>query len=429
MTGYVLKMFPRFSETFILSEILELERRGRRIHVVSLTRPDDGRFHADVSRVRAAVGYLPDHLRCAPLRFAAAHLRVATRAPGAYLHTLMQTLRHRGETWRAFVCAPLVAEALVAAGCRRIHAHFANLPAITAMFASTLCGLPYSFTAHAKDIFLHDRSEALLRDLMRGASRVITVSDFNHDYLRRVAGPVDVNGRLIRIYNGIDLEQVRPAAELGSAGEPPLILAVGRLVEKKGFADLIDACAILRLRRVPFRCRIVGKGPLADELAACVRRHDLGSRVELVGPEPRESVMRSLERAALLAVPCVIGRDGNRDGLPTVILEAMAAGRPVVATAVTGIPEAVLDGTTGRVVEPGDTTAFVEALRELLLDDVRRARMGRSARRHAERLFDLRRNVASLDSCISGDAPPARPDLPAAPMARRLDARVREQRG
>jgi glycosyltransferase involved in cell wall biosynthesis len=352
VTGYVLKMFPRFSETFILAELLELERRGRDVHVISLKKPDDGRFHEDLARVKAAVRYLPEHVAAHPLRFAASHARALRRSPRAWLGCLALALRHTPQSWKAFLRAPMVAAEAQAAGCRRLHAHFASLPAVTAMFAARLLDIPFSFTAHAKDIFLDGRSRALLRELLSRAEPVVTVSDFNQAFLAEVAGTPESGDRIVRIYNGIDLAAFRPVPGEADDGDP-LILAVGRLVEKKGFADLVRACALLARAGARFRCEIVGKGALRDELETLVRDSGLQDRVRLVGPLPRGAVARRLRDAAILAVPCVVGRDGNRDGLPTVILEAMASGLPVVATDVTGIPEAVDDGVTGRVLTPG----------------------------------------------------------------------------
>ena len=154
---------------------------------------------------------------------------------------------------------------------------------------------------------------------------------------------------------------------------------------------------------VPFRCEIVGKGPLQAALAAEIARLDLGDHVSLVGPLPREAVAQRLREAALLALPCIIAGDGNRDGLPTVFLEAMAVGLPVVTTRVTGNPEAVVDGQTGRVVEPGAVDDLATALEQVVTDLDLRARFGTAARQRAEELFDLKKNVGLLDGLLRND--------------------------
>ena len=404
MIGYVLKMYPRFSETFILAEILELERLGRNLRVISLKKPDDGRFHEDLARVQAGVCYLPERFPGHPVIFLRAHWRALSRRPRAYLGALLLALRRLPFSWKGFLRAPLVAEDALASGCTRLHAHFASLPATTAMFAARLAGVPFTFTAHAKDIFLKSNSRRFLRTLIFQAERVVTVSEFNLTYLTDLAGPGLPAGRIVRIYNGVDLSRFRPAA---SAEEPrvPLLLAIGRLEEKKGFADLVDACGILRDRGVPFLCEIVGKGSLHDDLAGRIAAKDLGDRVSLPGPLPRGELIRRLPQAAVVAVPCLVGKDGNRDGLPTVILEAMASGVPVVATRVTGIPEAVEDGGTGRVLEPGRPEALAAALAELLANPNLRRSMGVAGRRRAGELFDHRQNVALLARTLAGAGP------------------------
>jgi len=402
MIGYLLKMYPRFSETFILGEILEMERRGRDLVIISLKKPDDGRFHEDLSRVRASAQYVPERFPGHPLTYLLAHLRALGR-PGAYLRMAGLTLLHLPGSWKAFLRAPLVAERALASGCSRLHAHFASLPAITAMLASILAGLPFTFTAHAKDIFLRGRSRRLLRALILRAEHVVTVSEFNHRWLTSLAGSRIPSGRIVRIYNGVDLERFVPSSSRPSDG-PPLILAIGRLVEKKGFSDLVQACATLRDAGLSFRCEIVGKGPLREDLERRIAACGLVGSVRLVGPLPQAEIARRLRTATLLAAPCVVGEDGNRDGLPQVILEAMASGLPLVATRVTGIPEAVQDGVTGRIVEPGRQALLAEALADLISDVDLRIRMGRAARQSAEALFDRRANVALLDEILSDEA-------------------------
>ena len=420
MTGYVVKMFPRFSETFILAEILELERRGEKVHVISLRKPDDGCFHEDLSRVRAAVAYLPEHLTCQPLEYLRAHARACLRSPKAYLRALFAAVSQLPASWRGFLRAPLVAAEAKAAGCERLHAHFASLPAITAMFAAALAGMPFSFTAHAKDIYLRGRPRRLLRALIFRAQRVITVSEFNRRYLSDLAGPFLPPGKILCLYNGVDLDIFKPPPAEPGAGEEPLVLAVGRLVEKKGFDTLLEACSLLRDRGVGFRCEIAGKGPLQGQLASRISEKGLNDRVWLVGPLPHGALLGKLRAAALLAAPCVVGKDGNRDGLPTVILEAMACGVPVVASSVTGIPEAVEHGLCGRLVPPGDPRSLADALADLLADAPLRARMGRAGRERAEALFDLKRNVATLQTTLGGfqELSISPPRLPASPSER-----------
>ncbi len=389
--AYVLKMYPRFSETFILSEILELERQGVDVHIFSLKKPDDGRFHADLSRVRAPVTYVPEHLRVDPGAFAAAHRAVAAWHPARYRRLLWRTLaRRRPGALRRLSQAAYIAPILCREGITHVHAHFASSATSVAHALHRLAGVSYSFTAHAKDIF-HDDVD--LRSVARkaGAARfVVTVSDFNRAFL----GQVSPAARVERIYNGLDLQQFHRNGT--RPDDLPLVLGVGRLVEKKGFDDLVRACAQLRDEGLAFRCQIVGKGEREAELRGLIDDLGVADRVTLAGPMPRDALLGLYPRAAALAAPCVVGADGNRDGLPTVLIEAMALGVPVISTPVTGIPELVADGETGVIVDERSPAALAGAIRDLVTDRARAAGLADAARRRVEREFDLRANVAHL---------------------------------
>jgi glycosyltransferase involved in cell wall biosynthesis len=389
--AYLLKMFPRFSETFVLAEVLELERQGVELHVVSLKRPDDAIVHADVERLRAPVTYVPERLLPPDRSVLDAHRWLIRRDRARYLRALRAALaRRRLVTLKHFLRAGFVARELDRAAIRHVHAHFASTAASVALHVHRLTGVSYSFTAHAKDIYRHgvDRDELAVK--LRSARFAVTVSDFNYRWLRAL----ERRGNLVRIYNGLDLGRFVPNG--AARDDPPLLLAVGRLVEKKGFDDLVRACAILHDRGRQFRCAIVGKGPAAGELREQIVRLGLADRVRLAGPLPREELLGLYPRAAVVAAPCVIGADGNRDGLPTVVLEAMALGVPVVATDVTGIPEAVRDGETGWLVPQRQPEALASALERVLDDRPGAQRLAGAARDLIAAEFDLHRNVSAL---------------------------------
>lgn len=405
--AYFCKMYPRFSETFILNEILELERQGAALHIFSLKTNNEGRFHADVAHVRAPVTYAPESPWAGGLRsLVRVHAAAWRAAPAAYRRLLWSALRRRRlGALRRFHQAVWLAPRVRAAGVDHIHAHFASSATSAARLVSQLTGIPYSFTAHAKDIFHADVSPTSLAKKFVDARFAVTVSDFNRRHLATTPG----TARLVRIYNGLDLDRFRPRGPtaLPAAGPPPppLILGVGRLVEKKGFDDLIRACAVLRDRGVPFRCRIVGAGDQAAALAALVDRLGLGDAVALDGPLPRAALLDLIPHATAFAAPCVVAADGNRDGLPTVLVEAMALGVPVVATPVTGIPELVADGRTGLIVPERDPTALADALARLLADAALRRRLTTAARARVEADFDVRANVGRLHALFAGGVP------------------------
>lgn len=384
--GYVLKRYPRYSETFIVNEILAHEAAGLEVEIFSLCAPTDTYFAEQVSRVRAPVTYLPtDGLKAADFW---AGLEEAGDDCDDFGGALAAA---RGEDAKTVYQAARLAAAARRKGVGHLHAHFATSATAVARLAARFAGLPYTFTAHAKDIF-HDsvRPDDLGRKL-RDAAGVVTVSNFNRDFLTRSYGAAAA--RVTRVYNGLDLAGFpfqTPADRL------PRIVAVGRLVEKKGFGDLIDAVALLAEQGRPVTCQIIGGGELEGDLRAQVERLGMQGRVEFLGPQPQSEVIAAVQGAAVLAAPCVVGNDGNRDGLPTVLLEAMALGTPCVSTPVTGIPELVRDGDTGVLVPEHNPPALAEALKHLIDNATLRIRLAGRARQLIESEFDIHRNAARI---------------------------------
>jgi colanic acid/amylovoran biosynthesis glycosyltransferase len=378
--GYVLKRFPRFSETFILNELLALEALGIECHVFSLLTPPDEPRHARLADLRASVTYL-------------------SKAAGPLLVTDPEDeVLFAGNDPRSVATlqakAAEVARLARLAGITHLHAHFGSDPTTVALLAARDLGGTFSYTAHARDIYhtyvSPEVDAAKRRAKLSEAAFTVTVSDYNADHLTTLCP--EAAARIHRLYNGIDLSLFSPSAGV----VPGRILAVGRLVEKKGFAVLVDACALLRDRGLAFDCRIIGDGPLQAALEAQIAGLALADRVTLTGPMPQERLAVELGTAAIATLPCVITADGDRDGLPTVLLEAMGKGIPVVTTTVTGGPEIVAEGETGFLCPPGDPVALADALATLLSDPQRARSMGAAGRRRAERLFDLATNVARL---------------------------------
>jgi len=393
-------MYPRLSETFIVTEILAHEAAGLAIEIFSLRTPVDGCFHEALSRVQAPVSYLPSS------RLRASELWKAIRAANDEFPNVWSSLEHAGtanadEAYQAV----LLASALRDRSITHIHAHFGTSAASVARLASAITGIPYSITVHAKDIFHQDIDQSELRWKLREADTTITVSDYNVAYLRRCFG--DDAGRTRRIYNGLDLNEFSYDSPFD---RPPTILGVGRLIKKKGFDDLIDACAILAKSGRAFHCQIIGDGNLRDELANQIERLELTDRVSLLGPKPRREVIAAVRRAALIAAPCVIGPDGNRDGLPTVLLEGMALGTPCVSTDVTGIPELIRDEDTGLIAPQNDPATLAQRIERLLDDPQLRVGLAERGRKLMEEEFDIHRNTQQMREIFSlnGALSPAR---------------------
>lgn len=395
--GYVVKVYPRYSETFIVNEVLAHEAAGLSIDLFALRSSRDTHFQDAIARVRAPVTYLGDGAVKAEVLWSA--VRDAQSLPG-FKAGLAAALTASAEEVHAAV---LLAREVHARQIDHLHAHFATAPAAVARIAAAFAGVTYSFTAHAKDIF-HDsvRPEDLARKL-EDAAATVTVSDFNFEHLTRTFGPAAA--RLRRIYNGLDLERFpfQPAGD-----RPPRIVAVGRLVEKKGFSVLIDACAVLAARGLTFTCEIIGMGELEAALRQQIQAPGLQGRVVLTGPQPQYAVIEAMARASVFAMPCIVGGDGNRDGLPTAILEAMAVGTPCVATDVTGIPEAITDGQTGLIVAQHDMSGLATAIERLLTNPTLRVQLAAAARRRIDAEFDIRRNTAIMRElfalCTGGGA-------------------------
>jgi glycosyltransferase involved in cell wall biosynthesis len=397
--GYVLKKYPRLSETFILNEILGLEGAGTDLSIFSLRLPDEGRFHADVARVGADVTYVPefgsaavwDAFRVvgklgepAASRFGRA-VRFVERLPDSRRAAILVQGLHLGE-------------AAVRRGVEHLHAHFMTIAAHAAYLAHIVSGIPFSVTAHAKDIYRSTVDREVFREIAAAASRIVTVSDFNrrHIELELLDGSP---ARVTRIYNGIPLGEIAAGSapfRTEEGNRPRTILGVGRLVEKKGFHLLLEACRILADRGERFECVLVGDGEEAGRLHAERERLRLDGVVTFAGPLPREETFRRMREACVLAAPCVTGGDGNRDALPTVLLESLAHGLPVVSTRLSGIPEIVDDGEDGLLVPEGDAGALADALGRLLSDDGLRRRFAAAGLAKVREKFDRSRTLPQL---------------------------------
>jgi colanic acid/amylovoran biosynthesis glycosyltransferase len=384
--AYVVKTYPRFSETFIVTEILAHEAAGQPLEIFALRPPSDTHFQNVISQVRAPVTYIDVEPRRAADLWST--LRAAAQwTPDGWRGMEMAREYDMRDVYQAL----LLAREARARGITHLHAHFASVATTVALLAATFAGLPFTYTAHAKDIFHESVEPVDLHRKLEGAAAVVTVSDYNVGYLRDTYGAAASKVR--RIYNGLDLERF---AYHEPVGRRPVIVAVGRLVEKKGFADLIAACAQLRDRGCDFTCEIIGSGPLQEALQAQISDLRLGERVALLGPRPQSEVAEHVRNAAVLAAPCVDGSDGNRDGLPTVLLEAMALGTPCVSTDVTGIPEIVRDRETGLLVPQADVPRLTAALDELLSRRELGTALARGARALMEREFDIHHNSVQL---------------------------------
>ena len=282
-------------------------------------------------------------------------------------------------------------------GLQHLHAHFASDAATAALVASDVAGMPFSFTAHARDIFhcyvSRDVDDHARRLKIAAAAFVTTVSDFNRAYLQSLTGGRG-GSNIIRLYNGIDLARFAPGRD--GRRNRRSILSVGRLVEKKGLGDLVAACGILRERGVDFSCDIVGDGPLRGALETQITAAGLDAHVALRGALPHHEVREHMHGSGMMVLPCVVSSSGDQDGLPTVLLEALGIGLPAISTRIAGVPEIILDNVTGLLTEPAAPHGIAAAISRLLDDPALADRLATDGREHALRHFDLRTNVAAL---------------------------------
>lgn len=381
--AYVFERFPKFSQTFCYREIAELFRQDMRPAIFSLRGPDFGPETIWDRAIISTVHQLPE---------GDVFARLADEALGSLPKSVRRTLhewRGKPDSLRLHQ-ATYIGTRLEKLGVRHVHAHFAGMAARTAFWIKKFFAIDYSLTVHANDIFVPAKFEIGLSEILSSASAIIAVSDFAANQLRE-RFPENAT-RVHRIYNGID-----PAKFQGAEFErPPLILSIGRLISKKGFDVLIDACARLRKLGHEFRCEIIGEGPLAGELQVCIDRQELRDLVHLAGPQTQPEIVARLSKATVFALPCRVDRDGAMDNLPTVVMEAMASGLPVVSTNLGGISEMVRDGETGVLVAQNDPAATADALSRLI-NDIELARScGRKGRERAEEIFSIEKNVRAL---------------------------------
>jgi len=384
--AYVLKWYPRLTETFILNEILAHEAADEGVSIFALSTPKESHFQDLLSRVRAPVTYLPEQTSTGDELWAA-------------LHNAKQMFEHK---WSALFDSPpasmhLVVPAIALArevrsgAITHLHAHFARDATAVARLAAKLTHIGYSFTAHAKDIFHETVKADDLKEKTSDATAVITVSDFNVRYLRSHFGVS--SQRIHRINYGLDLKRF---PYVSPESRRPTVVAVGRLVEKKGFCVLIDACARLAQNGCEFNCQIIGGGVLEHSLRSQIARLGVQDRVALLGPLSQHEVIQYVQKASILAAPCVVAPDGDRDGLPNVLIEAMALGTPCIATNVGGLPELVIHEKTGLMVEPFDVDGLALAIERLLKERALRIDLAIAARRLVESDFNIVENAARL---------------------------------
>ena len=412
--AFVLKGYPRLSETFIAQEIRGLEASGLDIRIVSLRHPTDRQRHPVHDEIDAPVLYLPEYLHDEPRRVTRAWrvMRRSRRYPRARRTWLADLRRDRtSNRIRRFGQAMVLAHELMP-DVVHLHAHFMHTPGSVARYTSELTGLPWTCSAHARDIWTTPAWEK--REKLAHCRWLVTCTAANRDHLIGLAPRPD---RVELIYHGLDFERFPLGADHRRrdgtrCDDPVVILSVGRAVEKKGYDDLLDALARLP-QSLHWRFEHVGSGPDLPALKARARERGMGERVHWWGSMSQQAVWQRYAQADLFALACRVASDGDRDGLPNVLVEAQSRGLACVTTRVSAIPELIVHDHNGYLAEERDVSGLVHWLERLIRDPALRARMGAAGLRTVGERFDFRNGIDRLVQRFEGELTQRRPGIEA----------------
>jgi glycosyltransferase involved in cell wall biosynthesis len=388
--GYLYSRYPVISQTFCDAEMLALERIGIDLEIGSIYPPLTSLRHEHILQLRAPIHYAPPQKI---LRIWEKKAKTTGKWPRELVDRHERKYGPSVKTDQRARNAFYFAEFFARNGVDHFHVHFANRAAHTALFLKEISGIPFSVTAHGQDFMKDLGNDDLLREICAAAEFVAAETDYSRELLCQRCP--DSAAKIYRVYNGIDLERF-PAPLPSPTNTVPRIISIGRLVAFKGFEHLIDACAELARRGLDFTCEIIGDGPLRDDLHTRIDMLNLSPRVNLLGSLSQGAVLGKLRAADIFALASVMDPQGASDVFPTVIIEAMAAARPVVSTRLAGIAESVVHGETGLLVPPGDTVALAQALEQLVRDPELRSRSGHAGRARVERHFRIEHTVAPL---------------------------------
>lgn len=400
------------SQTFCDTEILALEQLGFELELYSIYAPPTSFRHGHAQRMRAQIHYAP----ASPvLKLGEAAARKSGRWPEALV---AEHERRYGPEYKADLRARnalYFADLFKERGITHFHVHFANRAAHTAIFVKAISGIPFSISTHGQDFMSDLGSNELLCEICQEAEFIANETEFSKALVAKqcpACGP-----KMHRVFNGMDLTNF-PAPTATTCNPVPRIVSIGRLIEFKGFHHLIAACAKLRWRGVEFLCDIIGEGPWRQRLQEQIDQLGLGQHVRLLGSLPQEEVFAALRACDIFALACTTDQQGASDVFPTVILEAMASAKPVVSTRLAGVPEQIIDGSSGILVYPGDEAALAEALERVLTSPDRRRQLGQGGRERLEKEFSVERTVQVLKGLFEKHVPPSQaPERPAAGYA------------
>ncbi len=397
--GYILKGYPRISETFISNEILLLEKHGFRMRLFPMRHPRENFCHDSVRKIKAQVDYLPTELLLEFPRLLQPNIFLAVKRPALYKHGLglafkrykrstnLATLKHLLQGGYLANTHILKDSALL-----HLHGHFAHSPTSVTMFAALLSGRSYSFTAHAKDIYTSNPEQ--LREKMKLAEFVITCTDYNRRYLEKISE--GVNTPIHCIYHGIDLKLFSPNTQHAECTPPYKLLTVARMTEKKGLPTLYKALHILKDQGFPFIHTLIGDGDDKDKIHRLLTELELNDCCKCLGTKTHKEVLTQFEENDLFVLACEIAANGDRDGIPNVLVESLAMGVPALSTDVSAIPEILLHNTTGITVAPSNPETMAARIKMALQNRDLRKTVIQGGIEHTHKYFDNTTLVAQL---------------------------------
>lgn len=397
--AYILKGYPRISETFISNEILMLEKMGFNIHLIPMRHPRESFCHDSVKQIEAPVDYLPTEILQELPRLLVPNILLAKEQPERYkralLHAAVKFRRNRKlATIKHLLQAGYMTRTILAGHpeITHLHGHFAHSPTSVTMFGSLLSGLPFSFTAHAKDIYTS--KPAHLQEKVAAAKFAVTCTKYNAEYLKELAG--DSNTAIHTIYHGIDTRLFDSSGARITPLQPYKLLTVARITEKKGLPTIYKALGLLRDQGIDFHHTLIGDGDEKKQLKELIKNLNLDRQCTLLGTRTHAQVLEEYRKSDLFLLGCQIAHNGDRDGIPNVLVESLAMGVPALATDVSAIPELLFHEKTGLVVPPDNPQIMAENVLRLLQDAELRQHCIENGRKLVQEGFDNRWWTAEL---------------------------------
>lgn len=389
--AYILKGYPRISETFISNEMLRLEQMGFTIIVFPMRKPREDFSHDSVKQIKAEVFYLPTNLWKNLLQLLPPNISLLfsdTKRYGKALSVALKRFRrtHKIATFKHLLQAGFMVKKHLNGDhpVDHLHGHFAHSPTSVTYFASLLTGLPYSFTAHAKDIYTSNTQQ--LQEKIKHAAFVVTCTSYNKNYLRGIYSGSDTP--IHCIYHGIDTSLFQAAGARERCTPPYSLLTVARMTEKKGLPTLYHALARLKSKGVDFHHTLIGDGDDRDATLELIQKLNLADRCTWLGTQTHAQVLSQFSKSDIFVLSCRIAKNGDRDGIPNVLVESLAMGVPVLSTEVSAIPELIKQNQTGALVPPEEDQALADGILEMLTNDELRRRVIDSGKQRVHNSFD-----------------------------------------